>query len=121
RQVSTIYNALNQYRGEMEAAPQVAQGPEALDHLFVVVGGKRIPLSAFSRYEHTTAPDRIHHTRQLAPVTREVAFAPGVSRWQEGGGVAGRSVGGPRAGCRERPAWSSRRRAIRPWRSSARC
>ena len=31
RQVSTIYNALNQYRVVMEVAPELAQGPEALD------------------------------------------------------------------------------------------
>ena len=56
RQVSTIYNALNQYRVVMEVAPEQAQGPEALDRLYVVsLGGQRVPLSAFSRYEHTAA------------------------------------------------------------------
>ena len=36
RQVSTIYNALNQYRVVMEVAPEYAQGPEALDRLYVI-------------------------------------------------------------------------------------
>ena len=36
RQVSTIYNALNQYRVVMEVAPEQAQGPEALDRLYVI-------------------------------------------------------------------------------------
>ena len=40
RQVSTIYNALNQYRVVMEVAPEFAQGPEALDRLRVVAGGQ---------------------------------------------------------------------------------
>ena len=55
RQVSTIYNALNQYRVVMEVAPEYAQGPEALDRLYVMASGQRVPLSAFSKYEHTTA------------------------------------------------------------------
>ena len=57
RQVSTIYNALNQYRVVMEVAPRFAQGPEALDRLYVVTAtGQRVPLSAFSRYEHGRRP-----------------------------------------------------------------
>ncbi len=79
RQVSTIYNALNQYRVVMEAAPEFAKGPEALDHLFVVAGGQRIPLSAFSKYEHTTAPDRINHTGQFASMSVNFELTPGVS------------------------------------------
>ena len=54
RQVSTIYNALDQYRVVMEVAPELAQGPEALDRMYVHRdGGQRVPLSAFSGYERT--------------------------------------------------------------------
>ena len=59
RQVSTIYNHSNQYRVVMEVAPEHAQGPEALDRLHVIANGQRIPLSAFSRYGHSAATDRV--------------------------------------------------------------
>ncbi len=80
RQVSTIYNALNQYRVVMEVAPEQAQGPEALDRLYVISStGQRVPLSAFSRYEHTAADDRVSHTGQFASTTISFDLKPGVS------------------------------------------
>ena len=82
RQVSTIYNALNQYRVVMEVAPEFAQGPEALDRVFVIAGGQRIPLSTFSKYEHSTAPDRVNHTGQFASMSVNFELAPGVSMSQ---------------------------------------
>ena len=66
RQVSTIYNALNQYRVVMEVAPGFAQGPEALDRLRVVAGGQTVPLSAFS----TLRADRGARSRQPLPAVR---------------------------------------------------
>jgi multidrug efflux pump len=54
RQVSTIYNPLNQYRVVMEAAPQFWQSPETLKNVYVSApGGAQVPLAAFSRYEPT--------------------------------------------------------------------
>jgi multidrug efflux pump len=82
RQVSTIYNALNQYRVVMEVSPEFAQGPEALDRVFVIAGGQRIPLSTFSKYEHTTAPDRVNHTGQFASMSVNFELAPDVSMSQ---------------------------------------
>ena len=79
RQVSTIYNALNQYRVVMEVAPEYAQGPEALDRLHVMANGQRVPLSAFSRYEHTTAEDRVQHWGQFASQSVGFELKPGVS------------------------------------------
>ena len=47
RQVSTIYNPLNQYRVVMEVAPQYWQSPEALNDVYVTrAGGAQVPLSA---------------------------------------------------------------------------
>ena len=58
RQVSTIYDRLNQYRVVMEVAPQYAQGPEALDQVHVITAaGQRVPLSAFSQL-HTNVGRR---------------------------------------------------------------
>jgi multidrug efflux pump len=83
RQVSTIYNALNQYRVVMEVAPEYARGPEALDRLQVIAaGGQRVPLSAFSRYERTTARDRVNHWGQFASQSISFELKPGVSLTQ---------------------------------------
>ena len=82
RQVSTIYNALNQYRVVMEVAPKYAQGPEALDRLYVMANGQRVPLSAFSKYEHTTARDRVNHWGQFASQSISFELKPGVSLTQ---------------------------------------
>jgi multidrug efflux pump len=80
RQVSTIYNAMNQYRVVMEVAPQFAQGPEALDQVYVVTAaGSRVPLSAFSRYTRTSANDRISRSDQFASENVSFELAPGVS------------------------------------------
>jgi multidrug efflux pump len=80
RQVSTIYNAMNQYRVVMEVAPQFAQGPEALDQVYVVTAtGSRVPLSTFSRYTRSSANDRISRNDQFASENVSFELAPGVS------------------------------------------
>jgi multidrug efflux pump len=79
RQVSTIYNALNQYRVVMEVSPEYAQGPEALDDLHVIANGQRVPLSSFSTYSHTAAEDRVSHVGQFASQTISFELKPGVS------------------------------------------
>jgi multidrug efflux pump len=79
RQVSTIYNALNQYRVVMEVEPNFAQGPEALDRLRVVASGQRVPLSSFSSYQHTVARDRVNHFSQFASTSISFELTPGVS------------------------------------------
>ncbi len=80
RQVSTIYNALNQYRVVMEVAPEHATGPQALDRVHVIgAGGQRIPLSTISKYSHTVAPDRVSHWGQFASTSINFEIRPGVS------------------------------------------
>ena len=79
RQVSTIYNQSNQYRVVMEVAPEHAQGPEALDRLHVIANGQRIPLSAFSRYGHSAATDRVSRWGQFASESISFELRPGVS------------------------------------------
>jgi multidrug efflux pump len=82
RQVSTIYNDLNQYRVVMEVAPGFAQGPEALDRLRVVTGGQTVPLSSFSSYQSSVARDRVNHFNQFASTSISFELAPGVSMSQ---------------------------------------
>ena len=80
RQVSTIYNPLNQYRVVMEAAPEFWQSPEALDNLYVSApGGAQVPLSAFSRYGPTRTPLSVNHQSQFAASTISFNLPVGVS------------------------------------------
>ena len=80
RQVSTIYNPLNQYRVVMEAAPQFWQSPETLKNIYVSVpGGAQVPLSAFSRYEPTNTPLGVNHQGQFAASTISFNLPVGVS------------------------------------------
>ncbi len=80
RQVSTIYNPLNQYRVVMEAAPRYWQSPETLKNVYVsAAGGAEVPLSAFSRYEPTNTPLSVNHQGQFVASTVSFNLAPGVS------------------------------------------
>ncbi|MBI4291568.1 MAG: multidrug efflux RND transporter permease subunit [Betaproteobacteria bacterium] len=80
RQVSTIYNALNQYRVVMEAAPRYWQSPDALASVYVAAAnGTQVPLSAFSRYEASNTPLRVNHQGQFASSTISFNLPLGVS------------------------------------------
>ena len=80
RQVSTIYNPLNQYRVVMEAAPEFWQSPETLKNVYVSApGGAQVPLAAFSRYEPTNTPLGVNHQGQFAASTISFNLPPGTS------------------------------------------
>jgi multidrug efflux pump len=84
RQVSTIYNPLNQYRVVMEAAPQYWQSPEALKDMFVIAPGAngvtaQVPLAAFARYEATSTPLAVNHQGQFAASTISFNLPVGTS------------------------------------------
>jgi multidrug efflux pump len=80
RQVSTIYNPLNQYRVVMEAAPQFWQSPETLANVYVsATGGAQVPLAAFSRFGPTNTPLGVNHQSQFAASTISFNLPPGVS------------------------------------------
>jgi multidrug efflux pump len=80
RQVSTIYNPLNQYRVIMEAAPDYWQSPEALKDVFVSnTSGAQVPLSAFATYAPTSTPLAVNHQGQFAASTISFNLPPGVS------------------------------------------
>lgn len=80
RQISTIYNPLNQYRVVMEAAPEYLQNPETLKNvLFIAPGGLQIPLAAFARWEETPTPLAINHQGQFAASTISFNLSDGVS------------------------------------------
>jgi multidrug efflux pump len=80
RQVSTIYNPLNQYRVVMEVAPQYWQSPEALKQVYLITSsGAQVPLSAFASYAPTNTALGVHHQGQFAASTISFNLQPGVS------------------------------------------
>ena len=70
RQVSVIYNPLNQYRVVMEAAPEFWQSPQSLNDVYVSSSsGAQIPLSAFSSTASANATLAVNHQGQFAAST----------------------------------------------------
>ncbi|HSM99524.1 MAG TPA: multidrug efflux RND transporter permease subunit [Rudaea sp.] len=79
RQVSTIYNALNQYHVVMEVAPQFQQDPSALKDIYVQNrSGHMVPLAAFAHYAPGSAPLDVDHQGQFAATTISFNLPPGV-------------------------------------------
>ena len=105
RQVSTIYNPLNQYRVVMEVAPQYAQQAEALRDVYVRTGSAvlpaasnavsaalpsalttapsqaqaQVPLMAFASYGSNNTPLQVNHQGQFAASTISFNLPTGVS------------------------------------------
>lgn len=80
RQIATLYHDLNQYRVVMEVAPEYRQDPTVLHDIQVVTeSGARVPLSAFSQYRYSTAPDRVPHDGQFAAANIAFNLAPGIT------------------------------------------
>lgn len=62
RQISTIYQPLNQYKVVMEVAPPYTQDVSSLDKMFVInKDGKAIPLSYFASWRPANAPLSVNH------------------------------------------------------------
>jgi multidrug efflux pump len=80
RQVTTLFDALNQYRVVLEIDPRLTENPAVLDEVQVITSdGNRVPLSAFAHYRYTTASDRIQHEGQFAAENIGFNLAEGVS------------------------------------------
>jgi multidrug efflux pump len=86
RQVSTIYNPLNQYRVIMEASPPNWQSPDSLKDVYVTIPanaqfpkGVQAPLMSFANYELTNTPLAVNHQGQFAASTVSFNLPPGVS------------------------------------------
>ncbi|MBF8780308.1 efflux RND transporter permease subunit [Pseudomonas fulva] len=73
RQISTIYDSLNQYQVVLEINPRYAWDPSTLEQVQVITSdGARVPLSAFAHYENSLANDRVSHEGQFA--SEDIAF-----------------------------------------------
>jgi hydrophobe/amphiphile efflux-1 (HAE1) family protein len=83
RQVSTIYEPLNQYHVVMEVAPQFQQSPDTLGNTYVHSStGATVPLSAFTHYGPANTSLAVNHQGQWPAVTVSFNLAPGISLGQ---------------------------------------
>ena len=80
RQVSTIYNELNQYKVVMEVAPQYWQNPESLKDIYIQTPtAGPTPLSAIASWEPTNTSLSVNHQGQFAASTLSFNLPPGNS------------------------------------------
>jgi multidrug efflux pump len=80
RQVSTIYQPLNQYHVVLEAAPRFWQRPDSLaDVMLMGPNNAQIPLSAVAHWRLGNAALAVNHQGQFAADTLSFNLAPGVS------------------------------------------
>jgi len=83
RQVSTIYEPLNQYHVVMEVAPQFQRSPDALEAAYVKSStGSMVPLSAFTHFGPSNTPLAVNHQGQFPSVTLSFNLAQNVSLGQ---------------------------------------
>ncbi|PSS58672.1 efflux RND transporter permease subunit [Pseudomonas sp. BBP2017] len=83
RQISTIYDSLNQYQVVMEINPKYAQDPRSLEQVQVITAdGARVPLATFAHYENSLADDRVSHEGQFASESINFDIAEGYSQDQ---------------------------------------
>ncbi|RLU05176.1 acriflavine resistance protein B [Pseudomonas prosekii] len=80
RQISTIYDSLNQYKVVMEVNQKYAQDPITLKQVQVITAdGARIPLSTIAHYENSLEDDRVSHEGQFASESISFDMAEGVT------------------------------------------
>lgn len=85
RQISTIYQPLNQYKVVMEVDPAYTQDVSALDKMFVINSdGKPIPLAYFAKWQPANAPLSVNtrgcRRHPLSPLTCPPPLAVGSQR-----------------------------------------
>jgi multidrug efflux pump subunit AcrB len=79
RQVSTMYERVNQYHVVMEIDPKFQQDPDALKSVYVTSStGQPVPLSAFTHYQPSTTYLAVSHIGQFPSVTFSFNLAPDV-------------------------------------------
>jgi multidrug efflux pump len=80
RQVSTMFTDLNQYRVVLTVKPEFANGPGALQAIYIRgAGGGQVPLGAITRAGERTTPLVISRLGQFPAVTASFNLAPGTS------------------------------------------
>lgn len=80
RQISTIYQPLNQYKVVMQVDPRYTQDISSLDLMYVInKDGKAIPLSYFAKWQPANAPLSVNHQGLSAASTISFNLPEGVS------------------------------------------
>ena len=80
RQVSNIYEGLNQYHVVLEVAPWAQQSPDALKIIYVPSKtGTLVPLSAFAHFEHSNTALSVNHQGVFPSITLSFNLTPGAS------------------------------------------
>jgi multidrug efflux pump len=85
RQVSVIYEPLNQYHVVMELAPQYWNDPQTLKQLYVEstatpqATASQVPLAAIAQFKPTNTPLTVNHQGQFASATIAFNLKPGMS------------------------------------------
>ena len=83
RQVSTIYEPLNQYHVVMEVDPRFQQSPDTLNSVYVhSSNGQMIPLSTITHFGPSNTSLAVNHQGQYPSVTLSFNLAPNVSLGQ---------------------------------------
>jgi len=80
RQVSTIYNPLNQYHVVLEVAPTYWQSPEALNNIYLQTPANLpVPLSAVASWKPSNSSLSVNHQSQFAATTISFNLPSGYS------------------------------------------
>jgi multidrug efflux pump len=80
RQVSVMYQGINQYYVVMEVLPDFQQSPTYLQQVYVASNtGKLVPLSAFTHYEPSNSPLTVNHQGVFPAITLSFNLAPNAS------------------------------------------
>ncbi len=79
RQISVIYQKLNQYHVVLEVDPRFKTNPDSLKSVYVMANGNQVPLSAFAHLDSFSTPLAVNHQGQFPAVTISFNLAPGVS------------------------------------------
>jgi multidrug efflux pump len=80
RQISTIYQTLNQYHVVLEVDPQYQLTPDALKSVYVITStGAQVPLSSFAHFGPSNTSLTVNHQGQFPAVTISFNLAPGAS------------------------------------------
>jgi len=82
RQISTIYEKLNQYHVVLEVNPRFKTNPDSLNSVYVIAGGKQVPLSALVHFGASNTALAVNHQGQFPAVTISFNLAPGVALGQ---------------------------------------
>ena len=79
RQISTMYQGMNQYHVIMEIDREFQQSPDSLNNIFVnSSNGTPIPIGSFTHYEQSKTPIAVSHQGQFPAVTFSFNLDPGV-------------------------------------------